>query len=127
MRQEIKRLLGVEILALIVVMASVISMKLYGADAATADVPTWLKQTMDLLVTLPYAGPVILTVLKYVGVIAAVMTGISTTVMVVATALKLNGQLLGFQTFAAVVDSAYKALWPYIAFLSVYNVPGRNK
>lgn len=126
MRTEIKRLLGVEIIAFFVVVASVISIKLYGAESDVAEVPAFLKTAMDFLTTLPYVGPLVLSLLKWTGVVAAVMTGISTMVMGVANALKVIGVAMGFQGFAEKVDGAYKAIWPWIAFLSMYNVP-KNK
>ena len=127
MRSEIKRLLGVEILAFIVVVASVISIKLYGADGDVTEVPAFLKTAMDFLITLPYVGPALLSVLKWTGLISAIMTGVSTMVMGVANALKVVGVALGFQGFAEKVDGAYKAVWPWIAFLSMYNVPQSSK
>lgn len=126
MSKEIKRLLGVEILAFIVVMALVIGLKA-SADVVVpvpeTDVPFWLKSVMDFLVSIPYVGPVLVEILKWIGVVAAVTTGLSTLIMGVAKALKELGKALGFVTFAEKVDAAYQKVWPYIAWLSVYNVP----
>lgn len=127
MRTEIKRLLGVEILAFFVVVASVISIKLYGSDTDMSEVPGYLKGAMDFLVSLPYVGPVLIIVLKWTGLVAAVMTGLSTMVMGIANALKVIGYTMGFVTFAEKVDGIYKKVWPYIAFLSMYNVPKSSK
>lgn len=127
MRTEIKRLLGVEILAFIIVVASVISIKLYGVEADVSEVPSYLKGAMDFLVSLPYVGPAILSILKWTGVVSAVMTGLSTMLMGVANSLSALGYAMGFKAFAEKVDAIYRAVWPYVAFLSMYNVPKSSK
>jgi hypothetical protein len=122
-------LFQVEVLALAVVLLSVYSIVVLGdvvpLPALDPEVPAWLKMAMDIVVGLPYVGPVVVFVLKWTGVVAAVMTGLSTLVMGVATALKAIGQGLGFQGFAQKVDELYHKVWPWVAWLSMYNVPKR--
>lgn len=90
-------------------------------EAAPTEVPSWLQFAMDMLVAVPVVGPVILAALKYLGVLAAVMTALSTGLMVIAKALQATGQALGLVEFSKKVDEFYRAVYPYVAWLSVYN------
>jgi hypothetical protein len=126
MRNELKRLIGVEILALVVVFACVFGMQvLADTDLAVPmveEVPAWLKMVMDFITAIPYVGPVVLTALKWIGVVAAVLTGVATLIGGVAKALSTIGEFLGFVTFANTVEAWLAKVWPYIAWLSMYNV-----
>lgn len=124
MRNELKKLLMVECLALLLVLTAVYSFSVH-AEVLAADpteVPSWLKLIIDWVVAIPAVGPVILSVLKWAGVVAAVLTGVATLVTGVAKSLEVLGQALGFQEFAKKVKAFYDAVWPYIAWLSMYNV-----
>ncbi len=90
------------------------------AEAPT-EVPAWLQFFMDMLVGMPVLGPVLLSVLKWLGVVAAVATALSTGLTLVAKSLQVMGQAFGFVAFAEKVDVIYKQVWPYLAWLSVYN------
>lgn len=125
MRTELKKLIGVEILALVVVFACVFGLQVMGDTSvvpAVEEVPVWLKIVMDFITGIPYVGPIVLTVLKWMGVVAAVLTGLATLVGGVAKALSALGAAMGFVKFAESVDSALAKVWPYIAWLSMYNV-----
>lgn len=125
MRNELKKLIGVEILALFVVMACVFGFQVLADTSvvpAVEEVPAWLKIVMDFITGIPYVGPIVLTVLKWMGVVAAVLTGLATLVGGVAKALSALGTALGFVKFAESVDAALAKVWPYIAWLSMYNV-----
>lgn len=91
------------------------------AEVAATEVPGWLQFLMDLLVGIPVVGPILLEALKWLGVVSAVMTAVSTSLTLVAKALQVLGQALGFQQFAAKIEGIYNAIWPYLAWLSVYN------
>lgn len=91
------------------------------AEEAPTDVPAWLQMVMDFIVAIPGVGPIVLEVLKWLGVVASVMTALSTALMAVSEALKKVGIALGFSEFAAKIDELYKKIWPYIAWLSIYN------
>lgn len=89
--------------------------------AADTSVPSWLEAVLDFLVAVPLAGPILLELLKWLGVISASATALATGIMVVANALKSMGNALGFVAFAERVDAIYKLVWPYLSWLSVYN------
>lgn len=92
----------------------------FGADVPT-EVPAWLEMIMNFVASVPGVGPIFLEVLKYVGVVAAAFTALSTGLTVVAKALQAVGQLLGLVEFAAKVDALYRLVYPYLAYLSIYN------
>ena len=92
----------------------------FGADEVT-EVPAWLEFVMNLVVSVPVVGPAILEALKWLGVVSAVATALSTGLMAIAKALQALGQALGFVEFAAKVDALYRAIYPYLAWLSIYN------
>lgn len=91
------------------------------AEAAPTDVPAWLQLVMDFLVAVPVIGPTLLIVLKWLGVIAAFTTALSTGLTVIAKSLQVTGKALGFVKFAENIQSIYAVVWPYLAWLSVYN------
>lgn len=122
MKTQLKRLIQVEILAFLVVLACVFVVRAQADVLPVEEVPSWMKAVMDFIVGIPGVGPFLLSVLKWMGVVAAVLTGIATLIMGVANALKAVGTALGFQEFAAKVDAIYKKIWPWIAWLSMYNV-----
>lgn len=120
--KALQRLIGVEILAFVVIMACLSARYAFGADAPMDDIPVWLKAVMDFVTSIPGVGPVLMTILKWMGVVAAVLTGVATLITGVAVALKKLSAGLGFQQFADKVDVLYKKIWPWIAWLSMYNV-----
>jgi hypothetical protein len=126
MRSDLKRLIGVEVLALVVVFACVFGLQVLGdtsmVQPVVEEVPAWLKIVMDFITGIPYVGPVVLTALKWMGVVAAVMTGAATLIGSVAKALSALGTAMGFVKFSESVDAALAKVWPYIAWLSMYNV-----
>ena len=125
MRTELKKLIGVEILALVVVFACVFGLQVMGDTSvvpAVEEVPAWLKIVMDFITGIPYVGPIVLTALKWLGVIASILTGLATLIGGVAKALSALGTALGFVRFAESVDATLAKVWPYIAWLSMYNV-----
>ena len=89
-------------------------------EAAT-EVPGWLQMVMDFIVAIPLVGPVILEVLKWLGVVSAVATALSTGLLVISKAFQAMGQAMGFVAFAEKVDAIYRQVWPYLSWLSVYN------
>jgi hypothetical protein len=92
------------------------------ADSVPVEVPGYVQFLMDMVVAIPVIGPVVLAALKWVVLVSAIFTGLATGLMGVAKALQGMGKLLGFVAFAEKVDALYKAVWPYLAWLSVYNV-----
>lgn len=121
--QALKRLIGVEVLAFITIVGCLIARNSIGADAVPMEeVPVWLKAVMDFVTSIPGVGPVLLSILKWMGVVAAVLTGAATMITGVAMALKKVSAGLGFQAFADKVDALYKKIWPWVAWLSMYNV-----
>ena len=87
------------------------------------EVPMWIKPLIDMVMSIPYIGPFLMGVLKYVGIIGAAMTGVATLFSLVSKALEKMMLGLGFRNFAAKVDALYKKVYPFVAFFSIYNAP----
>lgn len=127
----IAKLLTVEGICLLLAVTSVIAVTAFGGDGvvhpiADPEIPIWLKPIMDMIVALPVVGPIIIEILKWIGVIAALFTGVATLFKGVAKALKEIGKLAGFVEFSEKVQKFYDAIWPWLAWFSVYNVPKKR-
>lgn len=123
------KLLTVETVCLFLALCSMFAVSAFAEvvnPIEGGDIPIWLKPILDMIIALPYVGPFILSVLKWIGVIAAVFTGVATLFAAVAKALQKMGELAGFVDFAEKVQGIYDAVWPWLAWLSVYNVPKRR-
>lgn len=91
------------------------------ADAPT-EVPALLKFLMDMLFAVPGVGPIALEIIKYVAVIGGIMTALAAALKAIAASLKIIGQFAGLDAFVLKVEELYNKVWPYIAWLSLYNV-----
>ena len=92
------------------------------AFGAEFDPPIWLKPIVDIILGVPVIGPILLGLLKWTGIIAAVMTALSGGLMLVAKSLEKAGTALGFVKFAATVKSWYDKIFPIVAWFSMFNV-----
>lgn len=92
------------------------------ADEAPVEVPAILKFFMDMLFAIPGIGPIALEILKYIGVIAAVATALATAFAAIANALRTFAQFAGFVALVDKIEALYAKIWPYLAWLSMYNV-----
>jgi hypothetical protein len=124
MKRSFTRILAIEGISIFLALMFVTAFNAFGADSSgdVGTIPDWLRMIVTFVIGFPYVGPIVVEVLKWVGVIAAVMTGISSTVAAVLVALQKIGKATGFEAFAAWVQKMYDTVWPYIAWLSIYNV-----
>ena len=84
MTSKIQKREGVIPLLWVLFLTSIFSVIAFGAEAWEA--PVWLKPIVDMVMGLPYVGPFLIEAVKYVAVIAAVMTALSGGFMLVAKA-----------------------------------------
>ena len=124
-KKSLTRLIAVESVAMALALCFVFTVKAIADDVIpvpVTDVPEWLRVIMGLVMGLPYVGPIVIEILKWVGVVAALATGISTTIAAILVTLRKIGKAAGFENFAAGVQKIFDIVWPYIAWLSIYNV-----
>lgn len=84
--------------------------------------PSWLSKVMEYVLGVPVIGPIVIEIMKWLGVLASVMTSLAVCFTAVMKSLSkvLNAaKLLGL---AAKVDALYIKYAPYLKFLSLYNV-----
>lgn len=84
--------------------------------------PAWLTAIMAWLAAVPVAGPVVLSVAKWLGVISSVLTILVTAILAVLKVLQAVLPLVKLQDLAAKVAALEdsKALY-WLKMLSMYN------
>lgn len=92
------------------------------AQDAAADVPGWLSSVLGLISSLPIAGPALVFVLKYMGVVAAVMTAVSGILIAVSAGMKGIASLVGASSTVDKIEAVMVKIMPYIQYLSMFNV-----
>lgn len=97
------------------------------AAASAATPPEWLSAVLDLVVSIPVVGPIVVTALKYVGLVAALLTALTTFVHSVSTAVAAVFQAAGLGNVAQKLLKLRDTVYPYLAYLSVYNVQKQAK
>jgi hypothetical protein len=91
-------------------------------EAAPWDAPQWLKDTMLKAHTIPVVGPFLVEAIKWLGVIASVLTALATAFFAVAKTLSKTFQLVKLVGIATKIDAFYVKFSPYLKFFSMYNV-----
>jgi hypothetical protein len=84
--------------------------------------PKWLEKAVSHAMTLPIVGPVLVEIMKWLGMIAAVMTALATAFMAVAKALSAVLKGMKLIELAVKVEALYTRVAPWLQFLSMYNV-----
>ena len=92
-----------------------------GSAAVVSDIPMWVVSALDMAQKVPYVGPVVVFILKWATLVAALATALSTCLMAIIGALK------GVSKAAGLEKVLKAALWfeakvlPYFKYLSMYN------
>lgn len=109
-------------LLFLVLLACFFSAVALAADADPNQAPEWLAMVLSFLQTVPYVGPYLVTVLKWLGVLASVMTAVSTAAMIALKALEGAVVWAGWAKGEAAVEWLQKNVLPKLQWFSVYNV-----
>jgi hypothetical protein len=81
--------------------------------------PEWLASAIEMAKSVPYLGPVIVEILKWMGVLASLLTALTTLLVFLAKlADKLGKTLVWMDKAKVVLDK----LVFYIGYLSMFNV-----
>jgi hypothetical protein len=87
-------------------------------DQAVAP-PGWLKAVIAYAVAVPTIGPIVVEILKWIGVLASLLTALSSLLIATNKAFEAAGKVWGeFSKVKAFLD---KAIY-YVGYLSVFNV-----
>jgi len=93
-----------------------------GSSASATQLPAWFSPIMDMVTALPVAGPFLVSVLKYASIVSAVFTALTTFLLGLAAALVGVSNAAGLTSFANKVQSIRNGVFPWLAYLSMYNV-----
>lgn len=84
----------------------------------------WLTpQIVEELIALPGVGPYLVIGLQYVGFIAAAFTALSLFVGAILQGARAFAWAVGLEPVADALHRVHQRLWPYLAYLSIFNVP----
>jgi hypothetical protein len=81
----------------------------------------FMVQLLELLASIPKVGPVIVMAIKYVGLVAAVMTSISASFSAILKLPELVARWKGAPEFEAKVVDFVKKIKPYLDYASIFN------
>lgn len=87
------------------------------------ELPLWVDGSLRYLLGVPKFGPILYQVLVYIGAISSVMTGVASLFWFVCKGLERTALKTGFAPTAKKVAKLYNLIYPYLAFLSIYNAP----
>lgn len=111
----------------LLLLAFVVSIRVFADDIVPpVEVPTWLDAVIRFITGVPVVGPFLLEALKWVGIVAAIFTAITTLFMSLAKAFEKLAFGVGFYEFANKIKAFYDKVYPWLAYLSVYNVPKKK-
>lgn len=88
-------------------------------DAPQASIPAWLRDLLDYLMEIPAVGPYLVLLLQWMGALASILTLLSSLILAIKKFLESVGKKL---PYADKVLEWVKIVYPYVAWLSMYNV-----
>jgi hypothetical protein len=77
---------------------------------------------MGTAYSVPVVGPIVVELMKWLGVLASILTALVTAFFAIARALSVSFKLLKLVDLAVKVDAFYVKWSPYLKFFSMYNV-----
>lgn len=95
------------------------------ADVAVDPVfnpPEWLASILLFIKGLPYAGPVLIQIFKWSGVLAVVMTTLSVAVITLLKIPEVAARWAGAASVADKIEAFGKKVIPWLKYLSMFNV-----
>lgn len=92
------------------------------AESAPFVMPEWAISLVQFLSNVPYVGPVIVFILKWGAVLAAVLTAISAFIQGICAILIATGSFVGAQKFSDKVKAISDKILPWFKYISMFNV-----
>lgn len=97
----------------------------FGVSAFAQDVvevPSWVAGVMIFIQQIPYVGPIVLEVVKWLGLVAGILTAISAFLIALQKVFSAMEKVAFIgAAFAKAVEFIEKIL-PYVKYLSMFNV-----
>lgn len=90
-------------------------------SAVVSDIPMWVVSALDMAQKVPYVGPVVVFILKWATLVAALATALSTCLMAIVGALKGVSKAAGLEKVLKAVLWFEAKILPYFKYLSMYN------
>lgn len=110
-------------IAFVNLLALFVTVFVFAADGVPADAPpAWLEGVINFVRALPYVGPVVVEILKWMGVISAVMTAISVCTITVLKIPQVIAKWAGASKLADQIQAISDKVLPYLKYLSMFNV-----
>lgn len=91
-----------------------------GAPAPVA-IPSWIVDVLTWLQAVPKIGPIVVAVVSVLGIVASVMTVLSTFLLGIKASIQGVASLAGLSSFIDKVEAIYQKIAPYFQYLSMYN------
>lgn len=83
--------------------------------------PTWLKDAMLFVTSVPVVGPIAVEVFKWLGVLASLATALFGAFFAIVRTLSGVLNLAGLVGLATKLDRFYLIVAPYLKFFSIFN------
>lgn len=90
--------------------------------APADEIPAWIGPTVMWLQSVPTVGPILVEVLKWLGVLSAVLTALSALMMALSKALVGVAGMAGFTGFAEKAQAFFDKILKYTKYFSMFNV-----
>lgn len=89
--------------------------------------PEWLQKAVLIVKELPLVGPIVVEILKYLGVLAAILTALTACALAILKSLKLVLKLVKLDSYIAKIEAIEnsKVLY-YLKFLSNFNAQKKS-
>lgn len=88
----------------------------------TDEIPSWIAPVVMWLQGVPTVGPILVEVLKWLGLLAAVLTALSTFMMALSKAVVGVAGMAGFVAFAEKAQKFFDVALKYAKYFSMFNV-----
>lgn len=92
------------------------------APADDVEIPSWVAPIVTWLQTVPTVGPILIEVLKWLGIVAAVLTALATLMQALAAAFVGVAKMAGFVEFANKAKAFLDKILAYVKYFSMFNV-----
>ena len=90
--------------------------------------PVWLEKVMDTASAVPVVGPVVVTALKWLGVLSSVLTALVTAILAIAMALQKLLPLTKLADLTIKVEAFMNGpIMYWLKFFSIYNAKKEEK
>lgn len=111
------------LLMTLVILSLIYTCSTFAQDAVVTPPPgmDWVAYLIDFLSGLPWVGPFLVMVLKYVGIVAAVFTSASVFATTLLRIPEVIARWAGAEMLASKIADFHDKIVPWLDYLSVFN------